>query len=69
MDIQLRRIDDADNFMEGDEHCRLYFRTEKIKFGTSSLLPGKVGAVDSGQNNGEEIFFMVRVFIKNKRIY
>lgn len=45
--------------MEGEEHCRLYISTDKIEFGTSTLLPGKKGDIDSGHEKGEEIFYVV----------
>jgi quercetin dioxygenase-like cupin family protein len=60
--MEPRRIRKADakNFMEGDEHCRLYYKTEQLVFGTSVLEPGKKGAVDPGHKNGYEIFYAAR---------
>ena len=59
-EIEVVRRRDAKNFMEGDEHCRLYLKTEKIVFGTSSLLPGKRGAVDPGHKQGQEVFYVAK---------
>lgn len=54
------RKEDARNFMEGDEYCREYVRTEKIVFGTSTLQPGQRGAVDPGHPKSHEVFFVVK---------
>jgi len=47
-------------FMEGQEVCREYVKTENVTFGTSTLLPGQTGAVDPGHPDGQEIFFVSR---------
>jgi mannose-6-phosphate isomerase-like protein (cupin superfamily) len=60
MDIKVVRKPDARSFMEGDEHCREYLKTEKITFGTSTLLPGQRGTVDKGHPGSHEIFFVSR---------
>ncbi|MFI5449070.1 MAG: cupin domain-containing protein [Candidatus Bathyarchaeia archaeon] len=51
---------DAKAFMEGEEHCRLYYKTEQLVFGTSILQPGKKGAVDPGHKIGYEIFYAAK---------
>ncbi len=60
MDIQVVRKQEARNFMEGPEHCREYLKTGKITFGTSTLLPGQRGAIDTGHADSHEIFFVSR---------
>jgi mannose-6-phosphate isomerase-like protein (cupin superfamily) len=60
MDIKVVRKSEARSFMEGDEHCREYLKTEKITFGTSTLLPGQRGTVDKGHPGSHEIFFVSR---------
>lgn len=60
MDIKVVRKKDARSFMEGPEHCREYISTEKICFGTSTLLPGQRGDVDKGHPNSHEIFYVSR---------
>ncbi len=60
MDITVVRPGDARSFMEGDEHCREYLKTERITFGTSTLLPGMRGTVDQGHPHAHEIFFVSR---------
>jgi mannose-6-phosphate isomerase-like protein (cupin superfamily) len=59
-EIRIVRKSDARNFLEGDEHCRLYVNTGKILFGTSTLLPGKRGAVDTGHVQGDEVFYVAK---------
>ncbi len=51
---------DARLFLEGAEVCRQYFETEKITFGTSTLLPGQRGDIDHGHANSHEVFFVVK---------
>jgi mannose-6-phosphate isomerase-like protein (cupin superfamily) len=51
---------DAKDFMEGDEYCRLYYKTNQLVFGTSTLQPGKKGAIDPGHKNGYEIFYAAK---------
>jgi len=51
---------DVKSFMEGEEECRLYYKTDQMVFGTSTLQPGKKGAVDPGHKNGYEIFYVAK---------
>ena len=51
---------EAKAFLEGDEFCRLYYKTEQLLFGTSTLQPGKKGAVDPGHKKGHEIFYATK---------
>jgi len=60
MDVQIVRKGEARNFMEGPEHCREYFVTEKITFGTSTLPPGQRGEIDRGHPSSHEVFFVVK---------
>jgi quercetin dioxygenase-like cupin family protein len=60
MDIKVIKKKDARSFMEGPEHCREYIKTEKITFGTSTLLSGQRGDVDNGHPNSHEIFYVSR---------
>lgn len=60
MDAEARRYRDVEHFMEGDEHCRSYFKTVKLHFGTSTIMPGKNGAVDPGHEEGEEVFYVCK---------
>jgi mannose-6-phosphate isomerase-like protein (cupin superfamily) len=60
VDIQVVRKDDAKSFMEGDEFCRQYYKTDKLLFGTSKLAPGKKGGVDPGHKIGYEIFYAAK---------
>ena len=53
------RKNETKSFMEGDEYCSLYYKTEQLLFGTSRLSPGKRGAVDPGHKKGHEIFYVV----------
>ncbi len=54
------RKNEASLFLEGVEVCRQYFETEKITFGTSTLLPGQRGDIDPGHPDSHEVFFVVK---------
>lgn len=60
MESQLKKPSDTKIFMEGPEVVRLYFKTDKLTFGTSQLNPGQTGAVDPGHPDSHEVFFVVR---------
>jgi hypothetical protein len=42
------RESEARSFMEDAELCREYLREPRVWFGTSTLEPGAVGAIDPG---------------------
>jgi mannose-6-phosphate isomerase-like protein (cupin superfamily) len=44
-------------FMDEAEMCREYFKTDRITFGLSELPPGKVGGLDPGHAEADEVFF------------
>jgi mannose-6-phosphate isomerase-like protein (cupin superfamily) len=72
-EIKVVKKNEAKSFMEGDEHCRLYVKTDMIIFGTSSLLPGKRGDVDPGHKKSEEIFYVAKgrviCHLPKKKVY
>ncbi len=55
--------------LDGPEVCREYIQTGKITFGSSTLLPGQTGGVDSGHKNSHEIFYVSRgtVIMRNPK--
>lgn len=46
--------------LDGPEVVRTYIETGKITFGSSTLLPGQTGGIDSGHPQSHEIFFVSR---------
>jgi len=60
MEVKVVRKNQTRIFMDGPEVCREYIVTDKITFGSSTLLPGQTGAVDPGHPNSHEIFFVSR---------
>lgn len=60
MEIKIVRKGEARNYMDGPEHCREYLKTDKLIFGTSTLLPGQRGAIDTGHPISHEVFFVSR---------
>ena len=51
---------DTKIWMEDQETCREYYKTDKITFGMSELPPGGVGALDPGHSEAHEVFFCVQ---------
>lgn len=47
-------------FMEGPEICREYIVSDKITFGSSTLMPGQTGENDLGHPDSHEIFYVSR---------
>lgn len=60
MDERVVRESQARLFLEGPEICREYFKTGKITFGSSTLLPGEKGEIDPGHPVSHEVFFVSR---------
>ena len=58
--MRVVRASEARVFHEGPEECREYFVTGRLTFGTSTLEPGEVGAVDPGHPSSDEVFFVCR---------
>jgi len=47
----------AKHFMDEGEFIREYFRTDRLTFGVSELLPGKIGGLDAGHKEADEVFY------------
>lgn len=60
MDTKVVRESETRVSLEGAEVCREYFKTGKITFGSSTLLPGQKGEVDPGHPISHEVFFVSR---------
>lgn len=58
--VIVKSKDECYAWLEEQEVCREYFKTDRITFGMSELLPGQVGAVDPGHSEADEIFFCVQ---------
>ena len=58
MNAHVVRRRDSRQFMLGQEDCREYVKTEKVTFGTSTLLPQQEGDIDHGHPNSQEVFFV-----------
>jgi len=56
----IKHLKDTNAFMDGDELCREYFKTDRITFGMSILSPGKTGGLDPGHAVADEVFFCVK---------
>lgn len=46
--------------LDGPEVCRNYCITDKLWFGTSTLLPSQTGGIDPGHPGAHEAFFVCR---------
>jgi len=54
---KVKRIQDTKVFMEEEEIVRVYFQTDRLTFGVSELLPGKIGGLDKGHSEADEVFY------------
>lgn len=59
-EVRITSKKDTKIWMEDQEICREYYKTEKITFGMSELPPGGVGAVDPGHSEAHEVFYCVQ---------
>ena len=61
------RKSEAKVSLDGPEVCRDYCRTDKLWFGTSELLPGQTGGIDTGHPVSHETFFCSKghVIVRN----
>jgi mannose-6-phosphate isomerase-like protein (cupin superfamily) len=73
MEVKKVSKKDAKVFLEGPEVCREYLKTGKLTFGTSCLMPGQRGAIDTGHADSHEVFFVSRghvlMYIEEKNEY
>ncbi len=60
MAIVVTKRDDTRIWMEDQEICREYYKTDRITFGMSELPPGAVGALDVGHEVADEVFYCVK---------
>lgn len=58
--MKVIKPEEASFFMDGPEVCRQYIVTDKITFGTSTLLPGQTGGTDKGHPVAHEVFYCSR---------
>lgn len=54
---EVKSSDEAGVSMEGKELVREYFQTDRLTFGVSELLPRQEGAVDTGHEEADEVFY------------
>ena len=52
-----KKSNETISFMDEGEFIKEYFHTEKLQFGVSELLPGKVGGLDKGHSEAHEVFY------------
>lgn len=53
----LKTVKTTKTFMDEGEFIREYFRTDRLTFGVSELLPGKTGGLDPGHKEADEVFY------------
>lgn len=69
--MKVVRKEQAAVFLDGPEVVREYMVTGKITFGSSTLLPGQTGGIDSGHPESHEVFYVSRghVIMKNPKTH
>lgn len=58
--MKVIRKNETNVSLDGPEVCREYICTGKITFGSSTLLPGQTGGIDSGHPDSHEAFYVSR---------
>lgn len=58
-DVIFTRRGDAEILLEGDEHIRVYARTDKIVFAVGTLLPGQRSPLDPGHGGAHEVAYQI----------
>ncbi len=64
MDTKVVTLNEARAFGGGAEHCREYYVSERITFGTSTIEPGDTGPVDWGHKDATEVWYVVEGHIR-----
>jgi mannose-6-phosphate isomerase-like protein (cupin superfamily) len=72
-EVKIVRKHESKKFMEGDEICNLYFETNRVYFGVSTIPANMKGDVDPGHSDAYEVFYVVEgtvlCYIPNDRVY
>jgi quercetin dioxygenase-like cupin family protein len=72
-EVKVVRKHESKRFMEGDEICNLYFETDGVFFGVSTIPAKMKGDVDPGHSEAYEVFYVVEgkvlCYIPNKNVY
>ncbi len=64
MDVKIVSFENARVFGGGAEHCREYYVSDRITFGTSTIEPGDTGPVDWGHKDATEVWYVVEGHIR-----
>jgi mannose-6-phosphate isomerase-like protein (cupin superfamily) len=57
---EIKGFKDAKIFMDEEELCREYFKTDRLTFGLSELPVGAIGGLDPGHAEADEVFFCMQ---------
>jgi oxalate decarboxylase/phosphoglucose isomerase-like protein (cupin superfamily) len=60
MEAKIIKNGDGEFLIEGEECTQIYFRTDKIVFSISTLLPGQKACLDKGHKNSHEICYVIQ---------
>jgi oxalate decarboxylase/phosphoglucose isomerase-like protein (cupin superfamily) len=59
MDVRVMKKNEGEIWLEGDECTQVYFKTDKIIFSISTLLPGQKACIDKGHKESHEICYVI----------
>lgn len=60
MEAKIIKNGEGNFIIEGEECTQIYFKTDKIIFSTSTLLPGQKACLDKGHKGSHEICYVVK---------
>ncbi len=59
MEAKVVKSNEGEVLLEGEELTQIYFRTEKIIFSISTLLPGQKACLDKGHKDSHEVCYVI----------
>jgi mannose-6-phosphate isomerase-like protein (cupin superfamily) len=60
MEARIIKNGEGEFIIEGEECTQIYFRTDKMVFSISTLLPGQKACLDKGHEDSHEICYVVK---------
>ncbi len=60
MEARIMKNGEGEFIIEGEECTQIYFRTDKMVFSISTLLPGQKACLDKGHKDSHEICYVIK---------
>jgi oxalate decarboxylase/phosphoglucose isomerase-like protein (cupin superfamily) len=60
METKIIRKDQGQFLLEGEELSQIYFKTDRLVFTLSTLLPGQKACLDKGHKGADEVCYVIK---------